>query len=190
MTTSMRACTPPKPTLSFENANASLAPGSSEAGLHATYRMTDQTQVVVDGVHPPTRRPMPIAPAAPRMWKRTSGPVPSWKPVSPTSIRPTTRRCRRWRSTTSARFRAPRLVPRSTMRALASPAGACSPPRSPVRWHCRSPVRAHHRAGLSGGERQAHPADHARCQRLWSVRAHRHRRLRAAGIGRRRIPRQ
>jgi hypothetical protein len=40
-----------KADLTFENANASLAPGSSEAGLHATYRLTDQTQVVVDGVH-------------------------------------------------------------------------------------------------------------------------------------------
>jgi hypothetical protein len=40
-----------KADLTFENASAGLAPGSSAAGLHATYRLTDQTQVVVDAAH-------------------------------------------------------------------------------------------------------------------------------------------
>jgi hypothetical protein len=40
-----------KADLTFENANAGLAPGSSEAGLHATYKLTDQSQVAVDAVH-------------------------------------------------------------------------------------------------------------------------------------------
>jgi hypothetical protein len=35
----------------FENANAGLTPGSSEAGAHATYRLTEQTQLVVDALH-------------------------------------------------------------------------------------------------------------------------------------------
>jgi len=40
-----------KADLTFQNANAALSPGSSEAGGHATYRLTDQTQVVVDALH-------------------------------------------------------------------------------------------------------------------------------------------
>jgi hypothetical protein len=37
--------------LTFENANDDLSPGRSEAGLHATYRLSDSTQVVVDALH-------------------------------------------------------------------------------------------------------------------------------------------
>jgi hypothetical protein len=40
-----------KADLDFENANAELSPGSSEAGLHATYRISDATQVLVDALH-------------------------------------------------------------------------------------------------------------------------------------------
>lgn len=40
-----------KADLTFENANAGLTPGSSAAGMHATYRLTDETQVVVDALH-------------------------------------------------------------------------------------------------------------------------------------------
>jgi hypothetical protein len=40
-----------KSDLTFENASADLSPGHSEAGVHATYRVTDATQVVVDGLH-------------------------------------------------------------------------------------------------------------------------------------------
>jgi hypothetical protein len=35
----------------FENANAGLSPGSSEAGMHATYHLTDETQLVLDALH-------------------------------------------------------------------------------------------------------------------------------------------
>jgi len=35
----------------FENANAGLAPDSSAAGMHATYRLTEATQLVVDALH-------------------------------------------------------------------------------------------------------------------------------------------
>ena len=35
----------------FENASAALSPGRTEAGAHATYRLTEQTQVVVDALH-------------------------------------------------------------------------------------------------------------------------------------------
>jgi hypothetical protein len=35
----------------FENADATLAPGRTEAGAHGTYRVSDQTQVVVDALH-------------------------------------------------------------------------------------------------------------------------------------------
>ena len=35
----------------FENASASLAPGRTEAGAHATYRVNGQTQVSVDALH-------------------------------------------------------------------------------------------------------------------------------------------
>jgi hypothetical protein len=37
--------------LTFENASADLSPGRSEAGMHATYRLSDNTQVVVDALH-------------------------------------------------------------------------------------------------------------------------------------------
>jgi hypothetical protein len=40
-----------KTDLDFENANATVAPGRSEAGAHGTYRVTDNTQVVVDALH-------------------------------------------------------------------------------------------------------------------------------------------
>ena len=35
----------------FENASASLSPGRTEAGAHATYRLTEQTQLVFDALH-------------------------------------------------------------------------------------------------------------------------------------------
>ncbi len=35
----------------FENASATLSPGRTEAGAHGTYRLTDNTQVVVDALH-------------------------------------------------------------------------------------------------------------------------------------------
>jgi hypothetical protein len=40
-----------KADLTFENANAQLSPGSSEAGAHATYRLSDSTQLVGDVQH-------------------------------------------------------------------------------------------------------------------------------------------
>jgi hypothetical protein len=40
-----------KTDLTFENANANLSPGRTEAGLHATYHLSDTTQLVLDGVH-------------------------------------------------------------------------------------------------------------------------------------------
>jgi hypothetical protein len=40
-----------KTDLTFENANADLSPGRTEAGLHATYRLSDATQLALDGVH-------------------------------------------------------------------------------------------------------------------------------------------
>lgn len=35
----------------FENANAGLSPGSTEAGLHATYKLTQEAQLIVDALH-------------------------------------------------------------------------------------------------------------------------------------------
>jgi hypothetical protein len=40
-----------KTDLTFENADAQVSPGRSEAGLHATYRLNDTTQLVVDSLH-------------------------------------------------------------------------------------------------------------------------------------------
>ncbi len=40
-----------KSDLEFENANAQLSPGRTEAGGHATYRLTEDTQLVLDGLH-------------------------------------------------------------------------------------------------------------------------------------------
>jgi uncharacterized repeat protein (TIGR01451 family) len=40
-----------KADLTFENASASLSPGHAEAGAHATYRLSDSTQAVVDAQH-------------------------------------------------------------------------------------------------------------------------------------------
>jgi hypothetical protein len=40
-----------KTDLYFENANAGMSPGRTEAGGHATYRVTDTMQVVLDAVH-------------------------------------------------------------------------------------------------------------------------------------------
>ena len=40
-----------KSDLEFENANADLSPGRTEAGVHATYRLDERTQLVLDGLH-------------------------------------------------------------------------------------------------------------------------------------------
>src|ERR1019366_4070017 len=40
-----------KADLTFENANAALSPGHSEAGVHATYRLSDSTQLTADAQH-------------------------------------------------------------------------------------------------------------------------------------------
>ena len=40
-----------KADLAFENANAALSPGHSEAGVHATYRLSDSTQLIADAQH-------------------------------------------------------------------------------------------------------------------------------------------
>ncbi len=40
-----------KSDLEFENANAQLSPGRTEAGGHATYKLTDDTQLVLDALH-------------------------------------------------------------------------------------------------------------------------------------------
>jgi hypothetical protein len=40
-----------KADLEFENANAQLSPGRSEAGAHATYKLSDATQLVADAQH-------------------------------------------------------------------------------------------------------------------------------------------
>jgi hypothetical protein len=40
-----------KADLTFENANAALSPGRSEEGLHATYRVSADTQVIADAQH-------------------------------------------------------------------------------------------------------------------------------------------
>ena len=40
-----------KSDLEFENANAELSPGRTEAGAHATYRLSERTQLVLDALH-------------------------------------------------------------------------------------------------------------------------------------------
>jgi hypothetical protein len=40
-----------KSDLEFENANAELSPGRTEAGAHATYKLSERTQLVLDALH-------------------------------------------------------------------------------------------------------------------------------------------
>jgi hypothetical protein len=40
-----------KTDMDFQNANADLAPGRTEEGAHATYRISEQTQLVLDALH-------------------------------------------------------------------------------------------------------------------------------------------